>query len=180
MTADDVVASIEFIRDTPSSWASVAEPILEKAMTVEKTGPWQVTVHTPKNPSTAYLWIMGGGGSQFVWPKEWLPKYGTNNDWSVQVGTGPFKMTDWVDNSVLTHGAEPELLGEEPDRALARATSCPTPTASRFSIIPDISTQLAALRTGKADVYVPTSGAVAREDWNSLQKTNPQMKITEY
>ena len=71
-------------------------------MTVEKTGPWQVTVHTPKNPSTAYLWIMGGGGSQFVWPKEWLPKYGTNNDWKVQVGTGPYKMTDWVDNSVLT------------------------------------------------------------------------------
>jgi ABC-type transport system substrate-binding protein len=42
MTADDIVASIEFIRDTPSSWARVAEPVLEQNMTVEKTGPWQV------------------------------------------------------------------------------------------------------------------------------------------
>ena len=80
-------------------------------MTVEKTGPWQVTVHTPKNPNTAYLWIMGGGGGQFIWPKEWLPKYGTNNDWRVQVGTGPFYITDWVDASFLLTRPESQLLG---------------------------------------------------------------------
>ena len=170
MTADDVVASIEYIRDTPSSWASVAEPVMEKAMTVEKTGPWQVTVHTPKNPGTAYLWIMGGGGSQFVWPKEFLPKYGTNNDWRVQIGTGPFKMTDWVDNSVMTL-VRNENYWEKNPIGLGKGDQLPYADGVKLLIIPDISTQLAALRTNKADMYY--LGSVAREDWNSLHQTNP-------
>jgi peptide/nickel transport system substrate-binding protein len=175
MTADDIVASIEFIRDTPSSWARVAEPVLEQNMTVEKTGPWQVTVHTPKNPNTAYLWIMGGGGSQFIWPKEWLPKYGTNNDWKVQVGTGPFMQSDFVDNSVLTEVRNPNYWEKNPVGP-GKGDQLPYVDGIKVLIIPDISTQLAALRTGKADVYVPSFGAVAKEDWASLQKTNPQMK----
>jgi peptide/nickel transport system substrate-binding protein len=173
MTADDVIASIEFIRDTPSSWASVADPILEKAMTVEKTGPWQVTVRTPKNASSAYLWIMGGGGSQFIWPKEWLPKYGTNNDWRVQIGTGPFKMTDWVDNSVLTM-VRNEAYWEKNPIGPGKGDQLPYADGIKLLIVPDMSTQVAALRTNKADMYY--LGSVAREDWNSLSKTNPQMK----
>jgi peptide/nickel transport system substrate-binding protein len=174
MTADDVVASIEFIRDTPSSWARVAEPVLEQAMTVEKTGPWQVTVHTPKNPNTAYLWIMGGGGSQFVWPKEWLPKYGTNNDWRVQVGTGPFIMTDWVDNSVLTLVKNDAYWGTNPVGP-GKGDRLPYTDGLKYLIIPDPSTQLAAFRTNKADAYA-MGGSVSREDWASLQRTNPEMQ----
>ena len=173
MTADDFVASIEFIRDTPSSWAAVAEPVLEKAMTVEKTGPWQVTVHTPKNPGTAYLWIMGGGGSQFIWPKEWLPKYGTNNDWKVQVGTGPFKLTDWVDNSVATL-VRNEAYWDKNNVGPGKGDQLPYADAVKILIIPDMSTQIAALRTGKADAY-SMGGAISREDWASLIKTNPQL-----
>lgn len=172
MTADDVIASIEFIRDTPSSWASVAEPIMEKAMTVEKTGPWQVTVRTPKNPGTAYLWVMGGGGSQFVWPKEFLPKYGTNNDWRVQVGTGPFKLTDWVDNSVATLTRNENYWDKNPIGP-GKGDQLPYADAAKILIIPDISTQVAALRTNKADMYY--LGSVAREDFASLRSTNPKI-----
>jgi peptide/nickel transport system substrate-binding protein len=173
MTADDVIASIEFIRDTPSSWASVAEPVMEKAMTLEKTGPWQVTVRTPKNPGTVYLWVMGGGGSQFVWPKEWLSKYGTNNDWRVQVGTGAFYMTDWVDNSVLTMARNPNYWDKNPIGP-GKGDQLPYPDGVKMLIIPDISTQLAAFRTNKADMFY--IGSVSREDWNSLHQTNPQIK----
>jgi peptide/nickel transport system substrate-binding protein len=175
MTTDDAVASIEFIRDTPSSWASVAEPVLHKAMTVEKTGPWQITVHTPKVPVTTYTWIMGGGGSQFVWPKEWLAKYGTSNDWKVQIGTGPFMPTDWVDSSVLTMKRN-DAYWEKNPVGPGKGDQLPYADGIKVLVIPDISTQLAALRTGKVDVYVPSFGAVALEDWNSLKKTNPDMK----
>ena len=175
MTADDAIASIEFIRDTPSSWASVAEPLLHKNMTVEKTGPWQITVHTPVNAVTTYTWIMGGGGSMFVWPKEWLAKYGTSNDWKVQVGTGPFMQTDFVDNSVLTEVRNPNYWEKNPVGP-GKGDQLPYADGLKILVIPDISTQLSALRTGKADVYVPSFGAVALEDWNSLKKTNPQMK----
>ncbi len=178
MTADDFVASLEFIRDTASSWARVAEPVLEQNMTVEKTGPWQVTVHTPKNPGTAYLWIMGGGGSQYIWAKEWLPKYGTNNDWRVQVGTGPFKLTDWVDNSVATL-VRNENYWEKNPIGPGKGDQLPYPDNLKLLIIPDMSTQLAALRTGKADMF-SMGGAVSREDWASLKKTNPQMNAYKF
>jgi len=176
MTADDIIASIEFVRDTPSSWASVAEPVMEKAMTLEKTGPWQVTVHTPKNPGTVYLWVMGGGGSQFVWPKEWLAKYGTNNDWRVQVGTGPYYMTDWVDASFLLETRNPNYWDKNPIGP-GKGDQLPYPDFLKTLIIPDISTQLAAYRTNKADLGAPgLGGNVAREDWKSLHQTNPQIK----
>jgi len=174
MTADDVKASLEFIRDTPSSWARVAEPVLEQNMFVEKTGPWQLTVHTPKNPGTAYLWLMGGGGSQYVWPKEFLDKYGTNNDWKVQVGTGPFILTDFVDNSVITFQRNPNYWEKNPVGP-GKGDQLPYTDGVKMLVIPDISTQLAALRTGKADMQ-GFPGSVAREDWASLQKTNPQIK----
>ena len=173
MTADDVVASIEFIRDTPSSWASVAEPVMEKAMTVEKTGPWQVTVHTPKNPGTVYLWIMGGGGSQFIWPKEWLPKYGTDNDWRSQVGTGPFILTDWVDNSVATLKRNDNYWDTNPIGP-GKGDQLPYVDGVKILVIPDISTQVAAYRTNKADATY-SFASVSREDWLSLKKTNPEM-----
>jgi peptide/nickel transport system substrate-binding protein len=142
-------------------------------MTVEKTGPWEVTVHTPKNPGTAYLWIMGGGGSQFVWPKEWLPKYGTNNDWRVQVGTGAFVLTDWLDNSAATLVRNENYWDKNPIGP-GKGDQLPYADAVKLLIIPDISTQVAALRTNKADMYL--LGSVAREDWLSLSKSNPQMK----
>lgn len=173
MTADDVVASLEFIRDTPSSWARVAEPVLEQNMTVEKTGPWQVTVHTPQNPNTAYLWIMGGGGSQFIWPKEWLPQYGTDNDWRVQVGTGPFVITDFVDNSVLTMARNNNYWDKNPIGP-GKGDQLPYLDGLKYLIVPDTSTQVAALRTGKAEMMA-WPATVSREDAQSLMKTNPQM-----
>jgi len=175
MTADDVKASLEYIRDTPSSWASVADPILEKNMFVEKTGPWQLTVHTPKNASSTYLWLMGGGGSQYVWPKEFLEKYGTNNDWRVQVGTGPFILTDFVDNSVITFKRNSNYWEKNPVGP-GKGDQLPYVDGMKMLVIPDPSTQLAALRTGKADIFSTAAQSVSREDWASLVKTNPQMK----
>ena len=174
MTADDVVASIEFIRDTPSSWARVAEPILESNMTVEKTGPWQVTVHTPKNPTTTYLWVMGGGGSQFVWPKEWLAKYGTSNDWRVQVGTGSYYPTDFVDNSVLQMARNDNFWDTNPS-GQGKGDQLPYIDTIKYLIVSDTSTQLSALRTRKAEMMA-WPATVTRDDALNLLKTNADMK----
>ncbi len=176
MTADDFVASFEYLRDTPTSASALFEPNLEKNMTIEKSGPWQVTVHTPVSASTAYLWMMGGGGGQFIWPREWLAKYGTNNDWKVQVGTGPYFITDWVDASFLLETRNPNYWDKNPIGP-GKGDQLPYAETLKTLIIPDISTQLAAYRTGKVDVGAPgLGGNVAREDWASLQKTNPQIK----
>ena len=174
MTADDVVASLEFMRDTPSSCSNGMEPTLMKNMTVEKTGPWQVTVHTPVSPNTAYLWLMGGGGAQFIWPREWLEKYGLGNEWKEQVGTGPYFVTDWVTNSVLSLKRNDNYWEKNPIGP-GKGDQLPYMEAIKYHIIPDTSTRLASMRTGKADM-MSTFFSFAREDALSLLQTNPEMK----
>jgi peptide/nickel transport system substrate-binding protein len=173
MTAEDVAFSIEYLRDTPSSLASVAEPQLIKNMVVERTGPWELTIRTPQAAQTGYLWTMGGGGSQYVWPKEMLQKYGTSNEWRDQVGTGPYILIDWVDNSAATYKRNPNYWDKNPD-GKGKGDELPYPDGCKIYIVPDISTRLANLRTGKADFI--SFGDLARDDAMELFKNNPNMK----
>jgi peptide/nickel transport system substrate-binding protein len=177
MTADDIIASLEANRDQPKSWAKNAEAQLHSNMKVEKTGQWQVTVHVPVNPSTAYLWLMGGGGSQFIWPKEWIPKYYEDNNWNIQVGTGPYYITDFVDNSILTMARNTKYWDTNPVGA-GKGDQLPYIDNIKFLIVPDTSTQISALRTGKAEM-VATGGIATgfdRDDALNLMQTNPNIK----
>jgi len=181
MTPEDIIASLEANRDQPKSWAKLAEPALHSNMTVEKTGAWQVTVHVPKNPSTAYLWLMGGGGSQFVWPKEWIPKYYEDNNWNTQIGTGSYYMSDFVDNSVLMMTRNKNYWDKNPV-GLGKGDQLPYIDSIKFLIVPDTSTQLSALRTGKAEM-VATGGfptGIARDDAKNLLSTNPNIQTYKF
>lgn len=181
MTADDIIASLEANRDQPKSWAKNAEPALHSNMKLEKTGPWQVTVHLPVNPSTAYLWLMGGGGSQFIWPKEWIPKYFETNDWHVVVGTGPYYITDFVDNSLLTMARNKNYWDTNPTGP-GKGDQLPYIDNIKFLVVQDTSTQLSALRTRKAEM-VATGGMATgfeRDDAQSLLGTNPDIKTYKY
>jgi peptide/nickel transport system substrate-binding protein len=84
-------------------------------------------------------------------------------------------LTDFVDNSVLTFKRNPNYWEKNPV-GLGKGDQLPYVDGLKMLIIPDPSTQLAALRTGKADIFSTATQSVSREDWASLQKTNPQMK----
>jgi peptide/nickel transport system substrate-binding protein len=114
---------------------------------------------------------MGGGGAQFVWPKEWLQKYGLGNEWNEQVGTGPYYVTDWVNNSVLSLKRNDNYWEKNPVGP-GKGDQLPYMEAIKYYIIPDGSTQLASMRTGKADM-MSTFFSFAREDALSLLQTNP-------
>jgi ABC-type transport system substrate-binding protein len=172
MTAEDVAYSIEYLRDTPSSWVNSSEPALIKNTTVDRTGPWEITVNTPEAATTGYLWIMGGGGSQFVWPKEMLDKYGTSNEWQDQVGTGPFILTDFTPGSAAKYIKNDNYWDKDPVGP-GKGNQLPYADGIDFLIVPDLSTRLAALRTGKADW---TTEVLTREDTETLLITNPDMK----
>jgi ABC-type transport system substrate-binding protein len=179
MTPDDIIASLEANRDQPKSWAKVAEGPLHKNMTVEKTGAWQLTVHVPVNPSTAYLWLMGGGGSQFIWPKEWIPKYYEVNDWKVTVGTGSYYISDWVDNSQMLLKRNGRYWETSPSGA-GKGDKLPYIDTIKINVVPDTSAQQALLRTHKAEMYsMPAGfgGSYGRDAAQNLLKTNPEMKV---
>jgi peptide/nickel transport system substrate-binding protein len=172
MTAEDVAYSIEYIRDTPSSWIQLSEPLLIKSTTVERTGPWQITVRTPVNPANGYLWIMGGGGNGYIWPKEVVQKYGTSNAWQDQVGTGPYILKDFVNDSQATYKRNPNYWETDPVGP-GKGNQLPYAEQVNYLVVPDLSTQLAAFRTGKVDRLA----AVMLEDGQNMLKTNPKTQF---
>jgi len=175
MTAEDVAYSLEYMRDHPSQ-SALFEPTLMQNMTVERTGEWEITVRTPVAPTTGYLWIMGGGGVQYVWPKEFLDTYGTSNNWYDVVGTGPYMIDDYVPSVSLTFIRNDNYWEVNPIGP-GKGDQLPYPDGVKYQIIPDYSTRLAAMRTGKADwMYGDT---LEREDFESIQKTVPEIKYAQ-
>lgn len=172
MTADDVGYSIEYMRDTPSTWIQFAEPSLIKNTVVERTGPWHLTVRTPVAPTTTYLWIMGGGGNQYIFPRETLDNYGTINDWQNAVGTGPYILKDWVSDSAATYVRNSNYHEINP-AGPGKGDQLPYPDGINYLIVPDLSTRLAAMRTGRAEYLLETT---SREDTEILLKTNPDLQ----
>lgn len=172
MTAEDVAYSLEFMRDHPSQ-STLFEPTLMKNMTVERTGEWQITVHTPVAPTTGYLWIMGGGGVQYVWPKEFLDTYGTSNNWYDVVGTGPYMIDDYVPSVAMTFIRNPNYWATNPIGE-GMGDQLPYPDVLKWQIIPDFSTRLAAMRTGQADWL--WGDTLESEDFETIKNSNPEIK----
>ncbi|MBN2240076.1 MAG: exo-alpha-sialidase, partial [Dehalococcoidales bacterium] len=176
MTADDVIASIEYMRDNPVSSLQCSEPSLISNTTCERTGEWQVTVRTPVAPTTAYLWIMGGGGVQYVWPREFLETYATSNNWWDVVGTGPYILDDYVQGSVGRYIRNPNYWDINPCGP-GQGEQLPYIEKLNYQIVPDYSTRLAAVRTGKADWS--SVDVLEIDDFDMIVRSNPDIKAAQ-
>ncbi|MFC1946461.1 ABC transporter substrate-binding protein [Chloroflexota bacterium] len=176
MTAEDVAYSIEYMRDTPFTSSGCNEPNLINNTTVERTGDWQITVRTPEAPGTGYLWIMGGGGVQYVWPKEFLEQYGASNNWYDVVGTGPYLLDDYVTSSAAKYIRNDNYWDVNPIGP-GQGDQLPYIDSINYQIIPDYSTRLAALRTGKADWSF--IDVLTIEDFDTIIKTYPEIEYVQ-
>lgn len=175
MTAEDVAYSIEYMRDNPNSASVASEPALIAATTVERTGNWQITVRTPVNPTTGYLWIMGGGGVQYVWPKEHLDNYAESNEWYDTVGTGPFITDDYVTDVAIKYVRNDNYWDVNPCGP-GEGDQLPYMDSINYQIIPDKSTRFAAMRTGKIDWLGPFGESLSVEEYEQMISTAPEME----
>jgi peptide/nickel transport system substrate-binding protein len=107
----------------------------------------------------------------FHYPPETVAKYGDMKDWQNAVGTGPFMLTDYVSGSSITFARNPDYWMKDP---LHPQNQLPYVDGVKLLIIPDTSTALSALRTGKLDVME----AVVWDDTVSLKKTSPDLQYT--
>jgi len=171
LTADDVVWSFNRHKNTPTSWLCVSQPKVAAAATIEKTGAWEVTIRTPVEYWTSFLWIIYGAGSQRIHPREVVEKYGSVEDWRNTVGTGPFIFADYVPASLLRFVKNPEYWETNPVGP-GKGDQIPYVDEVKELIIPDLSTQQAALRTGKIDGI----GGVIREQWEVLMQQCPDLE----
>ena len=174
MTAEDVAYSIEWMRDTPNSGGMVSEPALFSNATIDRIDEWTLQLHTPESPTTGYLWMLGGGGVQWVWAKEHLENYATSNEWYDTVGTGPFIVDDYVTDVAIKFIRNDNYWDTNPVGP-GKGDQLPYIGAVNKQIIPDLSTRQAAFRTGKLDLF-GFGGDINSEEYEQLLKTNPDVE----
>ena len=175
VTADDWVTNFDYIAHNPKGGLSVQEPVVAKTTTMEKTGPSEVTIKHGQNIINAWLWVETGGGCYLLLPPEVIKKYGSVADWKNTVGTGPFMLSDFVPNSAITYKRNPKYWGTDPVGP-GKGNQLPYADGVKILIIPDTSTRVAALRTGKLD----TMGGVETTDAKSIIQTTPDLKYGTY
>jgi peptide/nickel transport system substrate-binding protein len=167
VTADDVVFSL----DRAVTWnvAFVYSVNAELRNTpVTKTGPREVTVKVPLD--ALYNAITRFGDAIFIVPPEVVKKYGDLSDWKNQVGTGPFIIKDFVTDSMVTAERNDKFWLKNPIGP-GKGDQLPYVDRVKVMVVPDASTRLAALRTGKVDQM----GPIVYDDANELRKSAPNL-----
>jgi len=172
MTADDVAFSLKRLWTTPTSYHSGAYP-WEKHFQELEGGPWieardkyTVVVKTlPGKMGPIYEYCSSFG---FVVPRDMVEKYGDLKDWKNNCGTGAFILIDYVPGSSITYERNPDYWGRDP---FFPENRLPYLDGVEILIIKDVSTRLAALRTGKVDVL----RNVNWQDGEALQKSNLEL-----
>ena len=127
-------------------------------------------------PNLGALAAILDGNVAWIYPPEVIKEHGDVTDWRNLVGTGPMMLTDWTNGSSITWDKNPDYWGFDekyPENRL------PYIDQLRALIMPEMATQLAALRTGRVDYLGPIGAAQMRtlDQVESLQGTNPELVI---
>ncbi|MDP7416027.1 MAG: ABC transporter substrate-binding protein [Dehalococcoidales bacterium] len=149
-TADDVVFNLKRIYiDTPSStmYGMVGDARPTEVYAEDK---YTVVVKAPAGTIGNTMEEIGNLTKMF--PPEVIEKFGDHNAWENVVGTGPFTLSDYVPMSSVTYLKNPNYWKHDP--VLGPDFPLPYVDVHKVLIIPDRSTDQAALRTGKID-YSP-------------------------
>ena len=177
-TADDVVFNFhrylglgDFTEAGPSAWGGAANFISIPFESVTATDKWTVVMKL-KEPHLAALEIILNDSAVSILPPEVIEQHGEYQDWRNLVGTGPFMVTDVVDESSITWTKNPDYWGYDEKYPQNRL---PYVDQLRRLVIPDEGTMMAALRSGKLDfrMYAPTD----IDSMESLQRTNPEIGV---
>ncbi len=172
LTADDVVFNLKRSITEPRYYTRLAYPQL--AATAEITAPdkWTVVVKTDPAQHSGML-AMFPDFTLHV-PPEVVNEFGSLSDWRNSVGTGPFMLIDAVTASSYTYQRNPSYWGKDPVGP-GKGNQLPYIDGLKYLVIPDASTRMAAMRTGKLDQV-----GADWEDTESLMTTNPELKFNKY
>jgi len=168
-TADDFVYSYLRNYNTPGSWHYNQFPS-EVREALEATAPDKYTVVVKAPTAIAAEILRVGGNWNFAVPREMLELHGDMTDWQNSCGTGPFELVDYVNMSSATFVRNPNYWQKHP----WFGDQLPYVDSMKWLIIPDLSTRVSALRTGKIQ-----SITVTWDEAEALIRTNPELKWKE-
>ncbi|MBI3931489.1 MAG: ABC transporter substrate-binding protein [Chloroflexi bacterium] len=142
---------------------------LENSIFVSPTDKWAVVFKFQPGQSASHF-IYGGTYHAPILAREVVEKYGSPiGDWKQTVGTGAFFLKDYVTESSLTYVRNPNYWQHDP---FFPENQLPYVDTYKVLFIPDKSTRMAALRTGK----IAMLHDVVAEDADQLIRTNPELQ----
>jgi len=175
MTAYDVEYSLNRLFKTPTCYHYTAYPWdthFGEEGYIKALDKWTVEIKISGARYFAPVYEFVVCHSMII-PQEVIEAYGDMNDWKVSIGTGPFMLTDYVKGSIAIFERNPDYWMKDP---LNPDNSLPYVDTVKKLIIPDVSTQMAGLRTGKIDRFFGMSW----EDADSFMKSNPELKYLKH
>jgi peptide/nickel transport system substrate-binding protein len=155
MTAEDVVFSIQQAADENASPAT--SWYLLNMASIEQTGDFEVTLKT-NTPDATFLVNLSSAGAAVVTEKSFWEAHdgavGTSD--SLIMGTGPYKVTEFVPDSHVTL-----------ERVDTGWGGVPKATTIRVNFLADTATRLASAKNGDIDIAfnVPVN---ATEEWSAI------------
>jgi len=168
MTSADVVFSEMHAKNRPGFAAALA---------------WVTSISAPDNYTVVWTcssfyanwaWRWNGTALGQIWAHESMDAAGGAADWHNQVGTGPYILTDFVSGAGATYTRNPNYWGT--DTINGKSYQLPFIQTVIYPIIPDASTEIAALRTGKIDWDPKVKTQYAA----SLAQTSPALIQAQY
>ena len=169
MTAEDVAWSIESEWKTPGTNFDVYFSKEQHLISATATDKYTVVLKVPAKAMGTNF--MENSEREFVRNPDVTKMYGDQNDWKNMDTTGPFYITDYVRGSSITYAKNPNYWETNPIGP-GKGDQLPYIDGLKQLIIMDTSTQLAALRTGKVDLF----RSLSWEDAEDVLNRNKDLK----
>ena len=131
-----------------------------------------------KRPHINPLPLITDWWTNYIYPPEVIEQYGDAKDWRNLVGTGPWMLTEWVEASSYNFIQNPDYWGYDEKYPQNRL---PYADELKALVMPDETTRLAAMRSGKVDLGI-SAGTMASsinsiDQVESLQRSNPEIEL---
>jgi len=165
LTAEDVVADLEYLRASPGGarWRDIVGDIYT-------TDRYTLVLEFALGFDVSLMYSIGYEDRALISP----PEIEGSESWEDQVGTGPWMFKEYVVGSHMAYERNPDYW----DTTTINGVEYQLPFIDKLvsPIIPDMATQMAALRTGMLDfqLSVPTT------QWENLDKTAPDLLSASY
>jgi peptide/nickel transport system substrate-binding protein len=173
LTTDDVVWCIQQHITNPESDNYKGFPAC-RTNTVEKVGPSEIKLTIPF--SLHLDSIMRYFSYVLMFPPELWDKYGYNSctDLNLSVGTGPYMMKDYVVSNMVLMEKNPAYWNTDPIGP-GKGNQLPYADKVKMIVMPDLSTQQAALRSGNIDRLA----YMTKDDADYMAAQNPKLKVAQ-
>ena len=161
LVAEDVVADLLYFREAPGGAG-----FKKISGNIYATDRYTLEIEFSEGYTLMLMYLVGIEDRAHISP----PEIEGSDSWDDQVGTGPFMLKEYVPGSHMTYERNPNYWKTTTINGVEY--QLPFVDELTMPIIPDMSTQIAALRTGKLDFHE----MVAPTYWETL-KGDPELEF---